>query len=150
MILHSSCGSGLRRGVGCSRRPGTACVEFAVLAPVLVLLLMGMMEVTRAVQVKNYLTDSARSSARIAIQPGNSNQNVKDNITNLLAANGLPSASATVTILVNGNQVDVNTAKKYDQISVKVAMPISQTAWVTLYYFSSASVESETTIMMHL
>ena len=131
-------------------RSGTATVEFAIIAPLLVLVLMGMFEVTRAIQVKNYLTDAARSSCRIAIQPGTNNQSVQNQINAVLTNNGLPMASAKTTILVNGNAVDVNTANKYDQISVKISIPISQASWVSLFYFTSAEVESENMTMMHL
>ena len=130
-------------------RRGSAAVEFAVIAPILATLMMGMMEVTRAVQVKNYLTDAARSACRVAIQPGSTTSSVTDNINTALTNNGLTSTDATPTILVNGANVDLNTAVKYDQISVKISMPISKVSWVKLFYFSSSSVESETLIMMH-
>ncbi len=120
-----------------------------MIAPVLVILVLGMFEVTRAVQVKNYLTDAARSSCRIAIQPGKSTQNVTDNITTVLTGDGINASYATATILVNGQNVDVNTAKKYDQISVKISIPISKVSWVGLVYFTNSQVESETLIMMH-
>jgi Flp pilus assembly protein TadG len=131
-------------------RRATATLEFAVIAPVLALLVLGMFEITRAVQVKNCLTDAARSSSRIAIQPGSNSQSVQDHITTVLTGNGLPSANATVTILVNGVAADVNTAKKYDKISVKISLPISKVEWVTLFYFTSSEVESEQMTMMHL
>src|SRR4051794_4079693 len=97
-------------------RRGTAAVEFAVIAPVLIIFFLGMIEVTRAIQVKNCLTDIARSSCRVAIKSGSSTQNVKDNINTILSANGINTSYATISILVNGNNVDANTAKKYDQI----------------------------------
>ena len=130
-------------------RCGSAAVEFAIIAPILALLLLGIFEVTRAVQVKNYLTDAARSSCRIAIQSGKNNQNVTDNISAILAADGVNAAYATSTILVNGQNVDVNTAKKYDQIAVKISIPISRVTWVPLFYFTSSQIESETLTMMH-
>jgi Flp pilus assembly protein TadG len=131
------------------RRRGSAVVEFAVIAPFLVAVTMGMMEVTRAVQVKNYLTDAARSGCRKAIQPGSSNSVVTDNINTILTANGITSSDATITILVAGQSVDVSTADKYDQISVRVSLPIAKVNWVTPYFFSSTAVESETLVMMH-
>jgi Flp pilus assembly protein TadG len=131
-------------------RQGGAAVEFAVIAPVLVILLLGMFEVTRAIQVKNYLTDAARSSSRVAIQPGSDNASVQNHINTVLTANGISTSYATITILVNGKVVDVNTAVKYDQISVKIGVPISTITWVALSYFTSTQVESEQMVMMHL
>ena len=130
-------------------RRGTAAVEFAVIAPVFVTLTMGMMEVTRAIQVKSYLTDAARSSCRLATQPGSSNSTVTANINTILTSNGLNPSDATITIQVNGNTADVNTAQKYQPVSVKIAIPISKVSWVPLSIFSSSSLTSETLVMMH-
>jgi|ERR1043165_2445014 Flp pilus assembly protein TadG len=130
-------------------RRGTAAIEFAIIAPILSLLMLGMLEVTRAIQVKNYLTDAARSGCRVAIQPGNNTQKVTDNINAILSADGIDTTKVTTTILVNGNNVDVSTALKYDTISVKVAVPISAVSWVPLVYFTSTEVDSETLVMAH-
>ena len=130
-------------------RPAAAAVEFAVIAPILMVLMLGMVEVTRAIQVKTYLTDAARSGGRLAIQPGNRTQDVTANINTILNNNGLNSAYATITVLVNNTDLDVSRAQKYDQISVKIALPISKVNWVTPLFFSSTAVESETIVMMH-
>src|SRR5881396_1730683 len=104
-------------------RRGAATVEFAIIVPFLIALTLGMIEVTHVAQTKNCLTDAARSSCRLAIQPGSSNQAVTDNINTILSANGIASANATITILVNGASANVSTAAKYDQISVKIQLP---------------------------
>jgi Flp pilus assembly protein TadG len=49
-----------------SRRPGTAAVEFAVLLPFLVILLMGLWEVGRIVMVQNIIDNAAREGARLS------------------------------------------------------------------------------------
>lgn len=131
------------------QRRGAAAVEFAVLAPLLATLMMGMMEVTRAIQVKNYLTDAARSGCRRAIVAGSSNSSITDNINTILTNNGLTSSDATPTFKVNGVVADVNTAVKYDQVSVSISIPTSKITWVPLSFFSASSVESETVVMMH-
>lgn len=130
-------------------RPAAAVVEFAVIVPLLVAVLLGFVEVTRAVQVKNQLTDMARSGCRLAIQPGSTNQSVTANIKTILTNNGIDSTAATITILVNNNSVDVSTASQFDQISVKIAVPFSKVTWVTPVYMSNTSIESETLVMMH-
>ena len=134
---------------GWLRRLGTATVEFAVVAPLLVVVTVGMVEVTRIAQVKNYLTDAARSSCRLAVDPSSTSDMVKTNINTILTANGIAPANATISITVNGAAVDVKTAKKYDQILVKIQVPISSVEWVTPMFFNNISVESETFVMMH-
>src|SRR5262249_49676815 len=118
-------------------RAGVAAAELAAVAPLLALLAAGMIEVTRVVQVKHYLTDTARSACRLAILPGSSTASVTANIQQTLAANGIDAADVTPTILVNGSPADVNTAKAGDQISVQVSVPVARVNWITPVIFTS-------------
>lgn len=127
---------------------GGAVVEFAIIAPLLATIVLGTIEVTRAIQVKNVLTDTARSGCRIAVEYGANSQSVKDNISSILTSNGIDTKLATTTILVNNKAVDLSTAAKYDVISVKIALPIASVNWVSPLFFSNMAVESETLVMM--
>jgi Flp pilus assembly protein TadG len=131
------------------RRPGSAAVEFAIIAPILTTLMLGMVEVTRVIQVKNYLSDAARSGCRLAIQSGSSTQSVKSNINTILTNNGISASYATITVRINGHVADAATAVQDDKVSVQISLPISQVNWVTPIFFSDASVESEILVMMH-
>jgi Flp pilus assembly protein TadG len=131
-----------------THRRGTAAVEFAILVPFLAVLAMGMIEVTRGVQVKDMLTDAVRSGCRLAIQPGTASATVQANINQVLTNAGIPTGDVTITIQVNGQTVDASTAVKGDTISVKIALPVDDVGWVTPVFFSGKSVESETLVMM--
>lgn len=129
-------------------RFGSAAVEFAVIVPFLVLVSMAMIEVTRGVQVKNTLTDAARSGCRLAIQPGTTNAAVVSNINQLMTNAGIAASLVTITIQVNGKTVDVGTAVQGDQISVMVAVPVDALGWVTPRIITQQTIASETLIMM--
>src|ERR1043166_7742786 len=84
-------------------RRGAAVIEFALVVPILFVIVVGMAELTRAVQVQAYLSDAARSACRIAIQddrpgqpsvPRTTNQQVNDNIYQNLKNNGIDPAAA--------------------------------------------------------
>jgi Flp pilus assembly protein TadG len=130
-------------------RRGAATVEFAVVAIFLTTLTLGVVEVTRAIQIKNMLTDTARSGCRIGTLPGNYSSQVTSNVNTILTNNGINAGQATITILVNGKNVDVSTASQGDQISVSVAIPITAVSWVTPLFFSKSAITSETIVMMH-
>ena len=49
------------------RSPGQALVEFAIVLPVILLLILGTLDFARAVFVYNTLSESARQAARVAI-----------------------------------------------------------------------------------
>jgi Flp pilus assembly protein TadG len=131
------------------RRRAVAAVELAIVASfILIPAAYGMIEVARAVQVKDCLTDVARSACRVAITAGNANSDVTSNISTTLTANGLTVSQTTTTIQVNGVTADVRTAVQYDKISVKISIPIHDVSYLLPYFFSSSSVDSETLIMM--
>jgi Flp pilus assembly protein TadG len=129
-------------------RPGSAVVEFAVIAPFLATIALGMIEVTRAVQVKDVLTDAVRSGCRLAALPGSDNTAVTNNISTILNNAGIPPAYATITIQVNGKTADVKTAVQGDKVSVQLAVPINKVNWITPLFFTNQSVDTETLTMM--
>jgi Flp pilus assembly protein TadG len=130
------------------RRRGAAAVEFAVLAPVLGIIIVGMVEMSRAMMAKMILNDAARKACRTGIQATGSNATISSEVTNILSDNNISTSSATVTVQVNGVTANANTAKQNDRVSVKVAVPYTQFAWTQPLFLSSTTVESETVVMM--
>lgn len=125
-------------------RRGTATVEFAIIAPILVALMLGMVEVTRAIQVKEILTDTARSGCRLGAMPGTTTQSITSNVSTILSNNGISATNATITVQVNGSSTaDAKTAVRGDKITVMVSVPISSVNWVTPLFISKLAVGSE-------
>jgi Flp pilus assembly protein TadG len=129
-------------------RSGTAAIEFAVAAPILVTLVVGMIELSRAMLVKEYLNNAARIGCRKGIQPNKANSDITSDAGLALTADGLNPSDANFTILVNGNNVDASTAMAGDQISVKVSISWSKVFWGGTVFLSSSIIESETIVMM--
>lgn len=77
-----------------------------MIAPVLVIFLLGMSEASRLMDIQNRLSSAARQGARLAamdragVVPDGSTTNTKieDDIRNFLTASGLPGDSVTVKI----------------------------------------------------
>ncbi len=104
-----------------ANRSGTAAVEFAVVAPLLFAVVLGLIEFGRAIMVQQSLVSAARESSRVAVLAGTSKQDVIDRATASLSAAGIsgftitmnpdpPSGAAegtavTVTIKVSFNNV---------------------------------------------
>ncbi len=90
-----------------SRRRGVVSVEFALIAPVLVGIVLGTTEVSRLYDVQNQLSIAAREGARLAsmdrtgmLSEGETtNGKVVQDIQNFLTANGLPGDDVTVFIV---------------------------------------------------
>jgi Flp pilus assembly protein TadG len=87
-------------------RRGAAAVEFAVVAPVLVAIMMGLLHSGRGYEAKNLLEGAAREGARFATMDRSSmpntgqtaNQKLTSDVKNFLATNGIPKQDVTVTV----------------------------------------------------
>jgi Flp pilus assembly protein TadG len=130
------------------RRAG-AVVEFAVVAPILVFLILGMIELARGLMVKEALTDAARRGCRSAILPNGTTSGVNTDVTTVLSNNSISTTNLTTTILVNGAATDVSKAPSGAKISVKVSIPVADVAWITPLFLPSKNVESETVTMLN-
>jgi len=140
-------------------RRGTATVEFALVAPFLCLILMGMFELGRAVMVKNILSDAARKACRTGIQRDKGNADIASEVNNIMSDNGFttakfnPPSVGAINITVtdpNGTVLtDSLDAPSGTVVSVQVCIPVSSTAWVpTIFLGSGSTLESETVVMM--
>jgi len=78
---------------------GQALVEFALLLPVVMLLLLGIVEFGRAWQAKQTLTDAAREGARIAVVANGQYtvDTVQAKVKAMVKLAGFDSSSVTIT-----------------------------------------------------
>jgi len=116
MIRHSQNRSGKRTGLQSVRyrRQGVAAVEFALCLPVIVLLLLGIWEVGRIVEVSNVMWNGAREAARDASVG-------QDNLQTV--------ASNTLTYLQNAMPTTFNPSHSTTMKSPVVTMPANTTGY---------------------
>src|SRR5262249_3544029 len=129
-------------------RRGAAVVEFALIAPVIVFLIIGMFEMSRGIQVKQALSDAARRACRKAITPGVSTATAKSDATDVVKDIGFTPSNVNVEVLVNGGTTDASGAARGDKVSVRVWVPVSKTFWLSTLFLTSDKIESETVVMM--
>jgi Flp pilus assembly protein TadG len=119
-----------------------------MVAPFLAIVMIGMLELGRAMIVKMVLSDAARKGCRVGILAGGSSANITSNVNNILTDNSIDPTTATIAILVNGQAADPINAQPGDRISVQVIVPYAQVAWATTYFMPSPFMESEVMVMM--
>jgi Flp pilus assembly protein TadG len=127
-------------------RRGVSAVEFALVAPILATLMLGMLEIGRGLMVKEILSDAAQKACRTAALAGKANSDVTAEVDNIMQDNSVTGYSSTIQ--VNGVTADVSTAVRFDRVSVKVSVPVSQVFWTTTFFLTNQMVESETVVMM--
>lgn len=119
------------------QRDGSAAVEFSLVAPVMIALVMGSIQTGNSFDATTKLYSSIRQSGRLATldnaddyvpQGQTLNSKIISDIKNSLKAEGLPGDSATVTIVyadgaTSGSTFDLSSSSndlKYFKINVRV------------------------------
>jgi Flp pilus assembly protein TadG len=132
-------------------RRGVAAVEFAFVLPVLVIILVGLWEAGRLIQLQQILSNSAREGARIAaqgqtinatseptqIQVDTGSPNVKQAVLNYLREAGVPVTAANLTVEFVYLTGDTSKTQPYEgekgqQFRITVRMPVSNLRWSAL------------------
>lgn len=112
------------------RRRGVAAVEFAVLLPPILTLLLGIWEVGRIIEIQQLLTNAAREGARQATTGQLTNSQVQTVVTNYLKEAGLPTPNVIVGVSdLTSPGTDVSQANYLDNIQVTASIPYADIKW---------------------
>ncbi len=142
----------MRRISRCGRR-GAAVVELAIVAPILLMIVFGVVEFGRAMMVSHVLTTVARNGARKAILDDATNANVSDLVKNRCSEMlNVDSASVGVTISIEpgpenadpGNSL--NNSNRGDQCTVTVTLPFNEVTLIPAAYLSGSIFSAECTM----
>ena len=98
-------------------RQGAAIVEFAVCLPVIMILILGSMEATIAIFVRQALTTSAYEGIREAIRIGSTTSNATSRAQAVLTARQIRSS------IVRFTPPDLQTAARGSNVVVEVSAP---------------------------
>jgi Flp pilus assembly protein TadG len=82
-----------------SRRKGQAIIEMALVLPVLLMVVLGIIEFGRAWNTKQVITEAAREGVRLAVveDPNITQDSVRTTIRTLLGRSGIPPAATTIS-----------------------------------------------------
>ncbi len=125
-------------------RQGAAAVEFAVVAPVFLLMIFGMIEVGRAIMVQQILTNASREGARLAVLDSQTAlaPEVTAKVTSYLQNSAI--TGATVTI----NPSEPTTAGYGEPVTVTVSVPYSSVSWLpTTWFMKSGATLKASSVM---
>jgi Flp pilus assembly protein TadG len=119
-----------------TNRRGAAAVECAVVAPVLVTLVLGLIQSSYSIDATHKLYAAVRQAGRLAsmdydqlLQPGQTgNQKIIKDIRNQLKAEGLPGDSATISITHAETSAEFNLddpTNNLELFKIKIEIPFS-------------------------
>ena len=126
----------LKRG---SRREGAAAVELALVLPVFLTLLLGMLECARLGMAVQVVTAAAREGCRVAALPGNTAATAQTRVNTVLSDSGFPSANISLT------PSDPTTATGGAAITLSLSIPFSKLSWLGTSTFMNVNVGGSAT-----
>ncbi len=116
-------------------------MEFALTIPILVLLTLGMVEISQAVLTKQLLVNAARDGARSATLEGASSQQITTSVQEFLSGASISNASVSISPL------PLTLAQGGDPVSVTVSVPFSSISWLPSPMFMGGIDLSATVVM---
>ncbi len=132
-----------------TNRSGAAAVEMALVLPIFLLFVFGIVEFGRAMMVSQLITTAARDAGRLAIMGGSSNTEVEQSIKDFLSQTlGVSSGDVTVTITVSSGG-DVATAQQGDLCTIQVEVPFNKVSFIKGRYLDGVAIKGDC-IMRHL
>ena len=124
------------------QRRGVALVEFAVVASVLFLLVVGMFEFGRMVMVQQFLTNASRAGARRGILEHTTESDVQTIVTDYLSSSAISGATVTVS------PDQLSTVGFGDPVSVTVSVPFDHVSWLPASRFLGGKNLSAQSVMI--
>ena len=116
-------------------------MEFAVVAPIFFLLVLGMVEFGRMMMVQQVLTNASREGARIAVLDNTATADVVTAVENYLSSGTISGANITVS-------PDPPSSAGYGQpVTVTVSIPFDQVSWLPSPMFLGGNTLEATTVM---
>lgn len=144
----------LRRKPHQTRR-GAAMVEMALVLPLFVMIILGIIEFGRAMMVSQLITNAAREGARLAVIDGSSNTSVQSAVQSFLTgALRVSSTDVSVSISITpaaGNPDPGNecaNAQARDLITVNVQVPYNKVNFIPARWLNGKNLVA-TSAMRH-
>ena len=133
------CSSRRQRSRFSIKRTGVAAVEFALVVPVMLTFVFGLIEISRIALVKESLVQASREGARTGARPSSSADDVIDAVNTELEIMGLTDADVVMEPAM------LEQAASGDTIRVTVTIPMATISWVPNFFdFEAAKVEAVT------
>ncbi len=109
---------------------GVAMMELAIVLPILLLLLVGILELGRVVMINQIATNAVREASRVAIVPGSTDATVLSICNTYLDRGGISSTGRSVQILNSGGSPSSLTSiRSKETITVRAIIPFSENTW---------------------
>jgi Flp pilus assembly protein TadG len=125
---------------GGQRHRGVAAVEFALVAPIFLMVVIGIIEVGRAIMVQQVLINAARVGARRAVMLSSTQQAVLDVVSEYTTGVGVTGVTTTVS-------PNPATAEAGAAITVQASVNFANVNWLPTPWFMGGKTLRSTSVM---
>ena len=136
-------------GPRCQVRRGAVALEFIIVSMIFVLALLGIVELSRFIMVRQVLVNAAREGVRRAVVPGATDADLTgtNGVITKYVQGAKMGGTITATTLVNGSTASLSTASSHDTIAVQLSVPFSDVSWGIMQFIpGSAQLVAEVTM----
>lgn len=121
-----------------SKRSGATVVEFSIVAPIFLLVLLSSFEFSRLNVIRHTADNAAYEAARHAMVPGATASEATARANTILRTIGARGALVTITPPTLGPDVD--------SVTVRVEVPLNRNGWVIPRFTGGRILSSESTL----
>ena len=130
-----------RRNRKSAGRLGASAIEFALIAPLMIVFTFGLVEIGRLMLVKQTATHATREGARIAIRPLADSNDVIERVNEELAL--LAIENATIETV----PATLEDAEPGSQVTVRVRVDIASVSWIPGFFnFNATEIVAESSM----
>jgi Flp pilus assembly protein TadG len=133
-----------RHSAGHPRRRGATAAEFAVVAPLFFLIVLGFIELGRGLMIQHLMTNAARQGCRVAVIEGKTTADINAAVLNVLGGQGIQGDA--VSVQVNDAAANASSANPGDEITVTVSIPTATVSWVPAAQFLFGTISGKYTL----
>ncbi len=116
-------------------------IEFALVAPLMILFTLGIIEMGRMTMVKQILTNISREGARMASLPEATSADVQSQVEQLLVGSNIHGATITL------NPSSITTAPSGSLVTISIAVDAEDISWLKTPLFMAGKSVSASTAM---
>jgi Flp pilus assembly protein TadG len=118
-------------------------VELAFCLPILMIIVLGSIEATNAIFLKEHLTSAAYEGARSAITPGQTSAGATQAAQNVLTQFGISEGTVTITPTITAS------TPTGTQVTVNVTAPLSSNSCMQPYIIGKGITSVGATVVMN-
>jgi len=104
--------------------------EMAIVLPILLMLLLGIIEMGRVMMINQMATNACREACRQAIIPGATDTQITSVVNGYLDAAGISATGRQVKVMdASGTDVSLDDIGSHETVTVEVQAPYSENTW---------------------